>query len=96
MIILRNLGLESNHQVILYPDITVHTHLKFTPISWGPTFDPTLPVSATGNAAACSVRTARQKARAALLTQTLAPTLHLMLVSGYALHVMAEEAGDAS
>lgn len=52
MIILRNLGVESNHQVILYPDIKVHTHLKFTPISWGPTFDPTLPVSTAGHAAA--------------------------------------------
>lgn len=44
-IILRNLGVDSQHQVILYPDIRVHSHLKFTPVSWGPTFDPTLPVS---------------------------------------------------
>lgn len=44
-IVLRNLGLDGGHQVILYPDVSVHTHLKSTPVSWGPIFDPTYQVS---------------------------------------------------
>lgn len=39
--ILRNLGLDRGHQVILFPDTSVHTHLKSTPVSWGPNLDPT-------------------------------------------------------
>lgn len=43
--ILRNLGLDGGHQVILFPDTSVHAHLKSTSISWGPNIDPTSQVS---------------------------------------------------
>lgn len=39
--ILRYLSLDGGHHVILFPDTTVHTHLKSTSISWGPNVDPT-------------------------------------------------------
>lgn len=44
-LILRHLGIEANHQVILYPDGNIHSHLLNTPISWGPSFDRSVPVS---------------------------------------------------
>jgi hypothetical protein len=45
-IILHTLELSQEYQVILYPDSSVHRHLQHTCISWGPTFEPSLLVSA--------------------------------------------------
>jgi hypothetical protein len=42
--ILRNLSLDGGHQVILFPDKAVHTHLNSAAISWGPNIDPTAQV----------------------------------------------------